>query len=398
MSEPSVLARYVGDPSTFVTEYWGRKVLHRPSCDGAAFDDLITVDEVDRLISSTLPHYPDVNLVRDGLQIDPAQFSNPPDPRRGGARVIEAARVYEYFHAGATIQMQGIHFRHPPLAALCRQLEIELTVPVQANMYITPPRSRGLSLHFDTHDVLVLQVSGSKHWQVFEPVPPDTDLDDPASEPPLHLDTELARGDGLYLPRGVPHRVASTSATSIHLTIGFVTPSWGDVMSEVVGHVVAGLTRDPAFRAPLPAGFATDHAPLSQAIAERLRELAGRISDLDPRQAADWIGQRFWADRVPIMAGQLGQLIDLPDLNRDSVLARRPASIAQVSESGETLTLILGDRSLRLPAKLKDALDFILARTTFTLSELDPYLDEPSQLVLARRLVREGLLVRRFSV
>lgn len=329
------------------------------------------------------------------MPIDPAQFSHPPDPRRGGARVIDAARVYEYFHAGATIQMQGIHFRHPPLADLCRHLEIELTVPVQANMYITPPHSRGLGLHLDSHDVLVLQVSGTKHWQVFEPVPPGTDLDDLVNEPPLRLDTELARGDALYVPREIPHRVASTTATSIHLTIGFVTPSWGDVMKDVVGNVVGGLSREAAFRAPLPAGFGTDNGPLSQAIAERLRELADRINAVDPRQAADWVTQRFWADRMPILAGQLGQLIDLPELSRDSTLARRPASIAQVSESGGTLTLILGDRSLRLPAKLRDVLDFILARTTFTLSELDPYLDEPSQLVLARRLVREGLLVRR---
>jgi bifunctional lysine-specific demethylase and histidyl-hydroxylase NO66 len=395
MSEVSVLARYVGDPSTFLTEYWGKKVLHRPSADRVTFDDLITIDEVDRLISSTLPHYPDVNLVKDGMQIDPAQFSHPPDPRRGGARVVDAARVYEYFHAGATIQMQGIHFRHPPLADLCRQLEIELSVPVQANMYITPPRSRGLGLHADTHDVLVLQVSGTKHWQVFEPVPPETDLDDPATEPPLRLDTELARGDGLYLPRGVPHRVASTTAASIHLTIGFVAPSWGDVLKDVVGNVVAELGQEAAFRAPLPAGFATDNAALSEAMAERLRHLADRIGSVDPRQAADWVTRRFWADRAPIMTGQLAQLIDLPELNRDSVLARRPASIAQVSQSGDTLTLILGDRSLQLPAKLRSVVDFIVAKTTFTLRELDPYLDEPSQLVLARRLVREGLLVRR---
>ena len=252
-------------------------------------------------------------------------------------------------------------------------------------MHITPPRSRGLSLHSDTHDVLVLQVSGTKHWQVFEPAPPDTDLDDPAKEPPLRLDTELARGDGLYLPRGVPHRVASTTATSIHLTIGFVAPSWGDVLKDVVGNVVAEVSQEAAFCAPLPAGFATDKAAFSEAMAQRLRDLADRIGSVDPSQAADWVTRRFWADRAPILSGQLAQLIDLPELSRESVLARRPASIAQVSQSGDMLTLILGDRSLRLPAKLKSVMDFIVAKATFTLRELDPYLDEPSQLVLVRK-------------
>jgi len=395
MSDTSVLARYVGDPSTFLSEYWGRKILHRPAADSAIFDDLITVDDVDRLISSTLPHYPDVNLVKDGMQIEPAQFTQAPDPRRGGARVVDAARVFEYFHAGATIQMQGIHFRHPPLADLCRRLEIELTVPVQVNMYITPPHSRGLGLHDDSHDVLVLQVSGTKHWQVFEPMPPGTDLHELASDPPLQLDTELARGDSLYVPRGVPHRVESTTATSIHLTIGFVTPTWADVMKDTIGPVVAALGRDPEFRDPLPAGFATDHAGVAPLVAARLRALADRIGQVDPGRAAERIALRFWADRSPILTGQLGQLIDLPDLGRDSVLVRRPASIAHLAETDDTVTLILGDRSLQLPAKLKAVLEFILARTTFTLSELDPYLDQASQLVLVRRLVREGLLLRR---
>jgi ribosomal protein L16 Arg81 hydroxylase len=395
MSDTPVLARYIGDPSTFLAEYWGKKILHRPSSDHAALDALITVADVDRLISSTLPHYPDVNLVKDGMQIEPAQFSHAPDPRRGGARVIDAARVFEYFHGGATIQMQGIHFRHPPLADFCRQLEIELTVPVQANMYITPPHSRGLGLHDDKHDVLVLQVAGTKRWEVFDPVPPGTDLDDPANEPPLQLDTELAQGDVLYVPRGVPHRVESTTATSIHLTIGFLTPSWADVVSTVVDRTIAEIGREPAFRETLPAGFAVDHASVAGTLADRLRLVADRIAQVDAQRAAELVAQRFWADRSPILTGQLGQLIDLPDLNRDTVLMRRPAAIAQRFEQNGTLTVVLGDRSLELPSKLRDALDFVLAKTTFTLADLDPYLDQPSQLVFVKRLVREGLLVQR---
>ena len=395
MSEPSVLARYVGDPVRFLTEYWAQKVLHRRSPGDKGFDDLITVDEIDRLISSTLPHYPDVNLVKDGVQIDPAQFSDPPDPRRGGARVIDAARVYEHFHAGATIQMQGIHFRHPPLAAFCRQLELELTVPVQANMYITPPRAQGLSLHADSHDVLVLQVAGTKHWQVFDVMPPGTDFDDPATEPSLHLETELETGDTLYVPRGVPHRVASTTATSIHLTIGFLTPTWLDVMQDLVKGVFADLRDHAAFSSTVPAGFANGDAGLSGGIAERLRLLADRIGTIDHHDAAESIGQRFWGDRVPVLDGQLRQMIALATLSPASTVSRRAASIARVLEAAGSLTLVLGERSLQLPAKLREALNFILERDDFVVRELDPFLDESSQLVLVRRLIREGLLLQR---
>lgn len=392
MTSSSVLARYVGDVAVFLADYWDRAVFYRRSPDGRAFDELVTVGDVDRLISSALAHHPDVNLVKDGNQVDPSQFSHPPDPRRGGARVVDAAAVYHCFHAGATIQMQGIHFRHAPLAAFCRQLEIELAVPVQANMYITPPHSRGLARHADRHDVLVLQVSGTKHWRIYEPVP--SGAADNASQPPLVLDTELAAGDVLYVPRGVPHEVESTTATSIHLTIGFVSPSWREAIGDLLGDLLDAIGSEPRFQEPLPAGGFATPAALAPALQERLHEVAERVASLDAGEAAARLARRFWADRAPILDGQLGELIALPALSRESVLRRRPASIARVSETAEALTLTLGDRSLQMPTRLRPVLDFILGRQQFGLAELDPFLDEPSQLVLVRRLVREGLLMQ----
>ena len=35
---------------------------------------------------------------------------------------------------------------------------------MQINAYITPPENQGFAAHYDTHDVFVLQVSGSKRW------------------------------------------------------------------------------------------------------------------------------------------------------------------------------------------------------------------------------------------
>lgn len=394
MSEPTALGRLVGDPRRFLRRHWGARTLLRRAVAGATFHDLLGLDDVDRLISSTLPHYPDINLVQDGMQIDPVEFSHAPDPRRGGARVIDAARVYEYFHAGATIQMQGIHFRHPPLALLCRQLELELTVPVQANLYVTPPQSRGLGLHADSHDVLVLQIAGTKHWKVYRPVAAGTDLHAANTKPRLQFETDLATGDVLYVPTGVPHLVASTTETSAHLTIGFVPPTWGEAVSDLVREVLDALDGDPAFAAVLPAGFASDPARLSAGLSRRLRDVADRIAGLDRHASARAIAQRFWADRSPLLEGQLGQLIALPAIQRDSVLERRAASIGELTQSGGTLTLVLGDRSLEMPSSLRRPMDFILAQRSFVVSALDPFLDEESQLVLVRRLVREGLLVQ----
>jgi hypothetical protein len=59
-------------------------------------------------------------------------------------------------------------------------------------------------------------------------------------------------------------------------------------------------------------------------------------------------------------------------------------------DHGDTVEVLLGDRSLTVPARVRPALDEVRSRSE--LSPADLPLDEQSRLVLCRRLVREGLL------
>ena len=52
----------------------------------------------------------------------------------------------------------------PKLAALCRAMEKAFSSHFQANVYLSPPNAQGFGTHFDSHDVFVLQVAGSKIW------------------------------------------------------------------------------------------------------------------------------------------------------------------------------------------------------------------------------------------
>jgi len=54
--------------------------------------------------------------------------------------------------------------------------------------------------------------------------------------------------------------------------------------------------------------------------------------------------------------------------------------------------VLLGDRTLTVPAGVRPALEEIRARSTFSVSDLAEHLDAESRLVLCRRLLREGLL------
>jgi len=81
-------------------------------------------------------------------------------------------------------------------------------------------------VHYDSHDVLVLQIYGSKHWFLYDkPAPFPIDYVKKSKPEPreVFFDTVLQSGDVLYVPRGMYHRAAVTDTDSLHLTFGIHT-------------------------------------------------------------------------------------------------------------------------------------------------------------------------------
>ena len=145
-----------------------------------------------------------------------------------------------------------------PLRQLCAALEDEFSHPVHANAYLTPGNSPGFAPHYDTHEVLVLQIAGTKRWRVFQPPQPLPHRSQPftpigyALPPPL-LELELKPGDLLYLPRGYVHAANTANGHSAHVTIGITVYTWIELIAELANSAkeIAGL------RAALPPGFTT---------------------------------------------------------------------------------------------------------------------------------------------
>jgi bifunctional lysine-specific demethylase and histidyl-hydroxylase NO66 len=374
------LGRCVGDPGRFVAEYWARAPLYRPGADAAAYADLFSLGDVDHILSSTTPRYPAFRMVEGGRQLDRRSYTR--SGRVGGQPVDDLAdprRVYELFDGGATIVLQSLHRFWPPLSRLGRDLELALTHPVQVNAYITPPASQGLSMHHDEHDVFVLQVYGRKRWEVHDP--------DGRPENRLIV-AELAPGDCLYIPQRFPHAARTADTASVHLTVGVVPTTWADVLRrEVMSVVEDALSGDP-----LPAGFAADPAGLAAGVAEQLAEVRHRLDKLDPDAIAAAAADRFWSSRPPHLTGQLQQLLALEEMDDDTVVRKRPGAVCRLRRREDRLEVLLGDRTLHMPARLAPVMQAILTSERLAVGDLAGHLDPPSRLVLVRRLVREGLL------
>lgn len=378
----SALQRLVGDPEAFLDATFGSAPLHVPG-RGDDFADVLDLDDVDEIVAATGLRAPAFRLVRDGSVV--------PDSRvtrrvRIGSRpvgdLVDVAAVQAAFADGASVVLQGLHRSWAPVAALCRSLEAELTHPVQANAYLTPPVAQGLDVHADPHDVFAVQTHGSKRWVVHPP----------GGGTPWDL--ELRTGDVLYLPAGTRHAAQTVDRPSLHLTIGVRTVDRDTVLRRALDEALRRMDHLPG--APLPAGWATDAGAQREAVTGWLETLADEIrtgAAGDAGIALDALAERFWSNRTPDRRGGLRDALEVDRIDDDTLLQLRPhLSLRLGSEVDGSLTLRLADRRLRLPGGLREPLEVLLTDQPSAPRVLADRMDEASRLVLCRRLVREGVL------
>ena len=361
------------ESETFLAEHWEQKPLVVPRAEEGRFDDLLSVRDVERLITETGIRTPAFRVVKAGTTVSgyTIDLAWRPEPFTG---VADVRRVLAEFEAGATIVLQGLHHNWLPLARYCRQLEAFLGHPAQANAYYTPRGSQGLPVHHDTHEVISLQVAGEKRWLVYEPVLElplknqryRSELGAPG-EPVL--DVTLSAGDTLYLPRGWLHQALTSDSDSLHITVGVNVRRWIDEARAELDV----QERELAFRETID-GEEPPELPVLDADAVRRRAR-----------------ERFVRSRRPILDGQLSELRALDELTVETELERRDTVIADLHET----RLVFEGRDIVFPERLAPELEFLLTTEgPFRATDLPGSLDAEGRLVLLRRLVREGLLRR----
>ena len=349
------------------------------------YDDLLSLDDIERMLCSGGLRHPAFRLVKAGERIELGDYTSDvpwrPVPFTG---TIDVPSALTAVASGATVVLQALHHTHPPLAAFCRLLEAELEQPVQANAYFTPRGSPGLPVHHDTHDVFCLQVAGRKRWLVYKPAL-ELPLRDQRYRPEMGepgepvLDLVLEPGDMLYMPRGWLHEALTSDEDSLHLTIGVTVYTWLDAM-----------------RAALEA--CADELELRLSVPEDGVATADLVSVLEARLQPDEVVRRrrskLVRTRRPVLEDALSELRASDSLTAETLLERRPTVLSEL-EGG---ALVFEGKRICVPERAVPELRAIAdAEQPFRADELPGSLDAESRLVLLRRLIREGF-VRRSAV
>lgn len=220
------------DLEAFLARHLGREPLLVKRGDAAFYTGLHSLAAVDRFLSEgksllTASH---VTLKRNGTAIPLRDYTyvgyrDSPSGVRVQHDTIDLDAVLRLFSTGATLLLNAAHELHEPLGLVAGQLHGELQAVVHANVYVSPPAAIGARLHYDAHDVFVLQTHGAKRWRWYEPDYPDPlrNLEAGISRSRLLGDALLECGDLLYLPRGTPHETETAAETSVHVTLGAQT-------------------------------------------------------------------------------------------------------------------------------------------------------------------------------
>lgn len=374
--------------AAFFKEYWEQKPLVVRRHQRDYFSSLLSLDEVDRAITTLNLTYPNITLKNAAKELRPADYTT-----TNGA--LDVAAVYQLFNEGSTVVLAFLDNVLPSLTSLCRGLERELNFPLQANTYLTPGRAQGAKLHFDTHDVFVLQIAGSKHWTMYG-TPLELPLNNQDFDSKIHergapaMEFELEPGDVAYIPRGVVHEARSSENLSLHITVGILCYRWADLLVEFVAD--ASL-KDPAFRRGLPPGFARDDSDRSHA-QEIFRSLLKRLAtNPDCAPILDRFAERWISACTPLLNGQMEQLALLDQLRIESVVGARSSAAFRILKDGSSTSVHSFARNIGFPEQAEDALRFALNQSRFSICDLPGNLDDSGKLVLIRRLIREGLMV-----
>jgi ribosomal protein L16 Arg81 hydroxylase len=356
-------------------------IMHRG--DPNFYDDLFDVRDFDLAVASA-PAYVKV-----------AKASTKKNRKHDGGTTAGLENVLADMRDGATLALDGLNKRHEKLGLLCRLLSRELGHPFQTNLYLTPPNGQGFTPHWDNHDVFILQVFGKKKWWVEKqrrtlPSRKEHMGDEGRELAPDSRSFTLAQGDMIYIPRGFVHAAECESEPSLHITLGILAYTWGDLLHAAIN---AATLEDKHLEHALPLGFIHGDT-------HRLVERVGTV--LRGTAEANYLNavvDRFKDElvtRFPIdVSGQITTFFQASQLVLEDKAGPRGGILYRMHDEEKSVRLNVGGRVITFPDFFAESLRFALSTPVYRIREIAGDLEDEEKIVFVERLMQEGMVVRK---
>lgn len=296
------------EESDFARHFCTKQVLHIAQDSRRRFDHLLTWETINALLTMNTLDEGRIRITRDGRDVPTTLYRT----NDGCIGLVNARKFHDLVKQNASVGINSIQFLSPPILRLANQIEIATGHKVWVNCYMTFGSGGAFAMHFDAHDVLVLQLYGTKRWFLYEepePAPLEhTPKVKPAPPREVAFETDLETGDVLFIPRGTYHRAAVTDTDSVHLTFGI------EAFKRL--KFIDGIRRVAENHR-----FFREDVPLmggAEAFAEQERTLKEQLCDLINRSSLVEFVEQWQLKREPIYRFHIGPK---PELDDDTLLA-----------------------------------------------------------------------------
>lgn len=347
----------------FFSTYWEKLPCHISRSQDTHFSELLSSADIEELLVTQDLFFPAFQVIESGRTIAVGDFTS------DDGRVLPH-RAMQHYHDGATLILSQAHKAFATLGNLCRSVNKDFQMGCQANVYLSPAGSQGFDSHYDTHDVFILQVSGSKTFRFYPSdieLPFTNDTYKPELNPKGLIDEQinLKAGDTLYIPRGVVHdAIAESEESSLHITLGLYPHVMKDVLQEIIQ---AAAESNVDFRRTTLLPNADSTSLLHQA----QQMLENALSEENVTTAVSRL-----KDKTALAgAGSYNKLLTQPDITDTSYIRIKPSSVLNVERTDNQIKLRLIGQIMHFTDPLAEAVETIIERGNMQvaqLSELEP--------------------------
>ncbi|WP_346238150.1 cupin domain-containing protein [Niabella insulamsoli] len=382
----TILSPYTVDD--FFDKFHEKDILHIQRKDDRYYNDILTSKEISGYLERQDVFYPSLRIVKNGKEIPNGEYTLKSTPighhRKDG--IINTDKAFALFNDGATFVIQAGQRYFDNLSRCCLELSQKFQSPVQANLYLTPNKSQGFNPHWDTHDVFVLQISGTKTWHLYGfekelPTKNQTFVSKGYSKEPIQT-IQLAPGDFLYVPRGYVHDAVADDGISSHITIGVLSFTWARFFNELFPQLETFKT----FREAVP--FWKEN--LSDILKQKMEALKEKISELDTDKGFERLTKSFKSAQPQPFHGYFESLLNIDKVADNTPLALNESVIFNFAEKEAAYELQLHGKMIQFSEALKPAVDYIFRNKKFVLSDLPGHSDATKELAL--NFIREGVV------
>jgi len=378
----------VGDEEEFFRTYFNKRVLYRPHGVTGDPRQILSIADMDDIVHQEGVRSSLSRMLGNGVPAIGDQITTRLEMRREGTAIddaVDPGKIYAHFRAGKTLIHGGLNLTRPNLRALARSMTDRFAAKSEVVAFLTPAGQRG-GAHSDPTDVYVVQLEGTKRWQIW-PTPQvrraGEDKVFPSLPDPV-LDLSLQPGDVLYIPHSTPHRAAAEGNVSLHLTVVAGPRSWAHHLLSAVQDI---LHNGPEF---WDTPYLDDASP--EEMVSKIEQLIGRLRTVDAAaelERARRDGRSFRGVRQDALFQEMAAA-DAVDADT-KLLAVDGAATFHEAADGTAKVTILGN-TVAMPQAAAAALRSASTAVPFPAGEFLPGADSRRALPVARQLLRLGAL------